>query len=232
MNWLKRLYRTAKLVIPSGVNPGYVSDRVANMIASTIIHEATHGNRWAQFFYTNKIPLNQMNRSVEERIAEDAEHSAGLQYQINPNDASFYGDSSNETVMTNEDLLSRAIAIANSKSNFYIPADLVEDAPLAPEAQGMFEANQDNVTRATTTPHIAWREADRKLLVDVNKIVQNYNAVLGSFRNKQPAARPPTFQEGEQNMAPGYTQQSPLSTARPGGASVPGHAAMPGRAAR
>jgi hypothetical protein len=226
-NWLKRVY--AKLIVPAGINPAYVSDKVANMIASTIIHEATHGSRWAKYFYTNQIPLNQMNRSVEERMAEDAERAAGLKFEIDPNDANLYGDSKNETAMTNEELLSRAVSIANSKTNFYIPADAVEEAPLSPEAQGMFQAVQDSVTRANTTPHIAWRAADRKLLIDVNKIVENYNSSLSGFGQRRPVILPSTFQEGEQNLTPGYTQQSPLSTARPG---VPSSPAVPSRGSR
>ena len=232
MTWLKII--TAKLVVPSGLNSAYVADRVANMIASTIVHEAAHGDRWSKFFYTTNKSLNDMNRSEEERIADDKERSVNLLSDIEWNDPALYSkNSSNATIMTNEELLSKAIAIANSKMNFYIPPDRVEDVVLPPQAQGMFESTQDGVARSDVSPEIAWREADRTLMVDVTKIVQNYNNALASYQGQQESL-PATYQQGEGqgNLMPGYTKRSPLSVSVPSAPSAPTRTSVPGRGAR
>lgn len=206
MNWLQRLYRKADLNIPAGVSADAVAERVANQIAKTVRHEAEHGARWAQEFYTNKRRLDQMNRSEEEGYSERAEEEMGLQTDLTED---IFDDTSEARSMSNSELLSRAIRIANSKSPFYIPTDAVEDARLASGTWGLFEAVQrpGEKKQAPVQPHVAWNEEKRKLQVDVADIVESYNRALSGIP-QQP--KPPTFQDdGTRADTPGVSRQPP-----------------------
>ncbi len=204
------LAREADLVAPPGVNMSKLVEAVAAQIATTIIHEAAHGKRWAEQFYTNKQQLSNMNRSEEEQFAEQAESRANLPTAITTD---IFGDSEEEEFMSNQAILRKSVQVANGKNDFFIPLESIEDASLGSDnAWGQFEMTQGpQPGSATSDPHIAWSDRDRTLKVDVEAIVDEYNRVVEMSLQQQP--HPATYQnDGIEADIPGVSQQEPQTS--------------------
>lgn len=229
-NYIPSLFfqKIADLHVPPGTNVDMIVERVANQIAKVVIHEAEHGRRWAQEFYTNKQRLDQMQRSQEESYAEQAAERASLKVDL---DEGILGDSQEEKIITNHELLVKAINISNLKNSFYIPPDLVRDVPLGGH-WGQFEAIQTpdgQVKQAPASPHVAWNEKDRKLDIDVTSIVNSYDKSLQGLKPTYPA----TFQDdGTEPDLPGVSRQPPVRSpeqGQQGRTAVPSRSAVPSR---
>jgi hypothetical protein len=206
---------------PPGVNISKVVEVVANQIASTIIHEAAHGKRWAEEYYTNKQSLSEMNRSEEEGYAEEAEQRANFKTQLTKD---IYDESEGTDIISNQEILNIAIRDANSKNDFYIPTNAVEDVSLDRTQWGEFEMIQTPgfppSMEPTSNPHMAWDEQSRKLKVDVDAIVEEYNKALEMSYQQQ---RPSTIQDdGVTPDVPGVSQQPPNDMGVPSVPAIPG----------
>lgn len=225
MSWLKRKVY-ADLYVPPGINVDVLAERVANQIAKTVVHEAAHGKRWAEEYYTNKRKLDQMSRSEEEGYSERAELATGLPVEL---DESIFDESKDEQTISNRELLQRAIAISNRKNPFYIPPDAVIDVPLGGD-WGRFQMvqrpGQPQQSQQTPKPlHVSWNEQNRKLEVDVDAIVKSFNQALMGIKSPEP----PTYQDdGISPDIPGVSRQPPVM---PSGQSAPNRAGIPGRSA-
>lgn len=155
---------------------------VANQIASTIIHEAAHGERWAQQYLPGNLDLQNMNRGEEEGFAEQAEQNAGLDTELNEG---VFDDSTISEQLSPDSLLDKAIAIANSHNGFRIPRNAVVNAKLGPEVWGEFEMNQGPDLELDEDTTVAWDHNNRKLLVDVESIINEYNRAVSLSTNNQ-----------------------------------------------
>lgn len=214
-----------QLFAPEGISLDKVVEVVANQIASTIIHEAAHGKRWAIEYLSGNMSLDNMNRGTEENIAEQAEDKAGLSTELTPD---IFDDSSEEESTDANSLLNQAISIANTKNDFYIPANSVENAKLSPEAWGQFNmVGGSDIDVSTANPSIAWDKYRRKLLIDVDSIVNEYNKAIAASQRMGRDRNMTQQTDGIQPDVPGVSQAQPLPQTDDN--SVPGIGAIPSK---
>jgi len=225
-NWIPSIFFVeAQLVAVPGINLDSLAQYVINNIANTIIHEAVHGARWAEQYLPGNLDLKNINQQEEERIAEQAENRANL--NINPKDDVFDPSQESEDIMSKDRLLDAAVQKANSSGEVMIPREAVEDQSLDPSAQGLFEMIQgpDLNLQNTSNPHIAWSDNDRKLYVDIDKIINLYNQMQTNM--------PATYQDARDGAIepdiPGVSQQPPISGSIPATPSVPSVQGVPSR---
>lgn len=216
-----------QLIAPPGISMDRLAAAVANQIASTIIHEAAHGERWAQQYLTGQMSLNEMNRGEEENIAEQAEQRANLSTDL-PDD--IFDDSTDTSELSPDMLLDQAIQIANANNNFYIPRNSVVNVQLGPEAWGEFEMVQGPGMEIDEDTTVAWDHNNRKLLVDVESIIAEYNRAISMSQNNQ---NRPDF-HNQHPSAPDSSNQTELSFidknhGESGGQSVPAVQGVPSR---
>jgi len=210
-------YVKSQLVAPPGVDVNKLVEIVASQIARTIIHEAAHGERWAQEYLSGNLSLTNMNRNEEEQFAEQAEQRSGL-------NSNFSGDIFNEQstssdVVQPEKLLDRAINLANDRNSFYIPRNSVKNTSLKPGAWGEFEMVSGPDLKQHKDITIAWDNNDRKLLVDVNAIIEEYNTAIQNSMNVN------TVQVKE-NIQPSHNTSVSVDNSVGSAQSIPG---IPGR---
>lgn len=225
----EQIHTSQNLVAPPGVDMDRLSQLVANQIASTIIHEAAHGERWAQQYLSGQMSLKDMNRTTEENIAEQAEDRANLATEL---DQSVLDDSAISEELSPEMLLDRAIQIANTSNNFYIPRNSVANARLGPEIWGEFEMIQGPDLEMADDISVAWDNNNRKLLVDIAAIVDQYNRAISASNvppsamspHTQPANAATSYENKDNSVVPSnIDNQSSATNAVP---SIPG---VPGR---
>lgn len=211
--------KRSQLTAPAGVNIDKLANLVAIEVARTIRHEAQHGVRWATEYYSGKRDLSNMNRSEEEGIAEQAEHS------IPESTESIWDESDASQTMSHAEILNRAIAIVNKYTPFTIPVNRVKDTPLASGVWGQFEMTQDPDAEAieysTNQAPIAWDKENKFLLVDVSAIVAKYNQAIQGFIH--PSSSTPINSPVEEPA------KEPVGNTVP---AVPAVPAIPGRGAR
>lgn len=203
--------KISQLNIPPGVNPDRLSEIVGNQIASTIIHEAAHGKRWAQEYLSGRMKIEESRRSEEESIAERAEQKAGLNTDIT--DDILDPNSQGEQTISEDQLLTKAIEIANSKNEFYIPRSSVKNVKLGPSQWGQFEMIQGPDTTHENDITIAWDKNDRKLMVDVSSIIDEYNKAMSHSQTQNNNVTQQV--DGQEPDVPGVSQDSPASVISP-----------------
>ena len=211
----------SKLVAPAGVSLDKVAEVVANQIASTIIHEAAHGKRWAIEYLSGNMSLQNMNRNTEENIAEQAEQKAGLSTELTQD---IFDNSEQEESTDAQSLLNQAISISNTRNDFNIPPNSVENTTLSPEAWGQFNMiDGSDIDVSNTNPAIAWDKYRRKLLVDVDSIVNEYNKAIAASQRMGREQNMTQQTDGIQPDVPGVSQTPPRieQTSVPDISSIP-----------
>ncbi len=213
--------KKAQLQAPPGVSIDKLAAIVGNQIARTIIHEAAHGQRWAQEYLSGNLRLQEMHRGEEESVAEQAEARSGLSGDLTPD---IFDESETENIMDPERLLDIAISTANARNEFFIPRNSVKNADLSEGQWGEFEMIQgQDVDVSSSDTTVAWSNNDRKLLVDVSSIVEEYNRAISESQQYQNNQNMTRQVDGIEPDVPGVSQQPP-----PGGsASVPATPAVP-----
>jgi hypothetical protein len=216
--------KKAQLQAPPGVNINKLAEVVANQIARTIIHEAAHGQRWAQEYLSGNLRLQNMSRGEEESVAEHAEEKSGLSVDLTPD---ILDESETTDTMTPEQLLDVAINVANNRNDFFIPRESVENANLSQGQWGEFEMIQGgDVDISSHDTTVAWSNNDRKLLVDVTSIINEYNKALSQSQNYLNQRNMTRQVDGTEPDIPGVSQQPPNWSSGP---TVPSMPTVPSR---
>lgn len=193
--------KKSDLIAPPGVDMSKLSNIVGTHIARTIRHEAAHKERWMDFIVTHKKKLDQVNVGEEENFAETKEQEIP---EVSNKDVS--GGSNETETMTNDQIIDKALPIIEKYSSVRISRDIIEDARLSPDREGEFEATQgpDDLSEDGT---VAIDVNSKKLKVDVDKIVSNYNQAIQGYLQNKPANRPIQQQTPamEQPVAPSFS---------------------------
>lgn len=214
------IFVRSQLQAPPGVSIDALADAVGNQIASTIIHEAAHGEEWVKEYLFGDKTLENMNRREEESIAERAEERAGLSTDLTQ---SIFDDSETLDTMSPERLLDRAVSIANAEIPYYLPRELVADADLGSDQWGEFTMMQgEGVSDRSQHTTVAWSDNDQKLLVDVSSIIEEYNRAISQGQRHETNRNMTNQVDGMESDYDGVSRQSP-----PGQSGVPGKEAVP-----
>lgn len=207
------------LVAPPGVSIDKLAEIVGSQIARTIIHEAAHGKRWAQEYLSGNMKLQNLSTPEEEMYAEQAESRSGLSTELT---SDVFDDSETEDMMDAESLLSRAVQISNSKNDFYIPRNSIKNVDLSQDgAWGQFEMIQGEEMNPQEDITVAWDENNRKLLVDVESIINEYNKAISQsdiLRHQQNQTRQ---DDGMEPDVPGVSQDPPTNVLSPDSQGIP-----------
>jgi len=199
----------SQAIAPPRINLEHLSEKAASAIAEVIVHEAEHQEQWRNKYFTGKKDLGRIDIPEEERIAEDAVGRAGLQTTLTDE---LFDTSEKEDVMSAEEILNRALRIANSKQ-VQVPRHDIEEANLGPDQWGQYEMTQEqwmlqNGLEYTTNQHILWDNKRNKLVIDVNAIIDSYNRqAVEEAEGMKTQTQPATYQDdGMQQDVPGVSQ--------------------------